>query len=139
MTLNYKSKKIKQWLTQEGIIFEPLVFYLQEQNGVSEWLGQILIDMARVLIIKKEIDDTFWSEVILAMTYIKNIRPITALKDLSLYQKLFNIPPDLTHLQVLGSTIYVLIHKEEQDLKSEKFVLQVMKNTLVRFDGHTIY
>lgn len=112
---------------------------LQEQNGVSERLGRTLMDMARALIIEGEIDDTFWPEVILAMTYIKNIRPTTALKGLSPYQKLFNTPPDPTHLRVLGSTIYVLIHEEERDLKSEKFVPQAMKGTLVGFDGHTIY
>lgn len=78
--------------------------------------------MAKALIIERVIDDTFWPEVILTMTYIKNIRPTTALKGLSPYQKLFNTPPDLTHLQVLGLTIYVFIHKEKQDLKSEKFV-----------------
>lgn len=95
--------------------------------------------MVRGLIIEERIDDTFWSEVILAIIFIKNIRLITALKGLSPYYKLFNTPPDLTHLRVLGSTIYVLIHKEERDLKSEKFVPRAMKGTLVGFDGHTIY
>ena len=134
-----QSKKVDQWLSQEGIILEPSAPYLQEQNGVSERVGRTLMDMARASIIEGGIDDIFWPEVILAMTYIKNIRPTTALNGLSPHQKLFNSPPDPTHLRVLGSTIYVLIHEEERELKSEKFVLQAMKGTLVGFDGHTIY
>lgn len=97
------------------------------------------MDMARASIIEGGIDDTFWPEVRLAMTYIKNIRPTTALNGLSPHQKLFNSPPDTTHLRVLGSTIYFLIHEEERELKSEKFVPRAMKGTLVGFDGHTIY
>ncbi len=73
------------------------------------------------------------------MTYIKNIRLTSALNGLNPHEKLHNTPPDPTHLRLLGSTIYILIHEEEQDLKSEKFVPQAMKGTLVRFDGHTIY
>ena len=73
------------------------------------------------------------------MTYIKSIRLTTALNGLNPHQKLFNIPPDPTRLQVLGCTIYVLIYKNEQELKSKKFVSQAMKDTLVGFDRHTIY
>lgn len=134
-----QSKKVDQWLAQEGIILEPSAPYSQEQNGVSERVGHTLMDMARASIIERGIDDMFWPKVILAMTYIKNIRPTSALNGLSPHEKLHNTPPDPTHLRVLGSTIYVLIHKEERDLKSEKFVLRAMKGTLVRFDGHTIY
>lgn len=77
----------------------------------------------------------FWPEVILAMTYIKNIRPTSALNGLSPHEKLHHTPPDPTHLRVLGSTIYVLIHEEERELKSEKFLPRAMKGTLVGFDG----
>lgn len=56
------------------------------------------MDMARASIIEGGIDDTFWPEAILAMTYIKNIRPTTALNGLSPHQKLFNSTPDPTHL-----------------------------------------
>lgn len=77
-----QSKKVDQLLAQEGIILEPSAPYSQEQNGVSERVGRTLMDMARASIIEGGIDDTFWPEVILAMTYIKNIGPTTALNGL---------------------------------------------------------
>ncbi len=35
--------------------------------------------MTRVTILKRNIDDELWSEIILAMTYVKNNRPTKAL------------------------------------------------------------
>lgn len=35
--------------------------------------------------------------------------------------------------------MYIFIHEEEQNLKSEKFEARALKGTLVRYDGHTIY
>ena len=106
---------------------------------MSEKLGRTLMEMARASIIEGGIDDSFWPEVILAMTYIKNIRLTKALQGLSPHQELFKTLPNLAHLQILGSTVYVLIHEEERELKSEKFVPRILKGKLVGFDGHTIY
>lgn len=35
--------------------------------------------------------------------------------------------------------MYVFIHEEEQNLKSEKFEAQALEGTLIGYDGHTIY
>lgn len=97
------------------------------------------MEMARASIIEGRIDDFFWPEVILAITYIKNLRPTKVLQGLSPYQELFKTLLNLAYLRVLGSTVYILIHEEECKFKSEKFVLCALKNKLVGFDGHTIY
>ncbi len=73
------------------------------------------------------------------MTQVKNVRPTNALKGGNPHQALHNSPPSVNHLRVLGSTVYVFIHKEERNLKSEKFKARALKGTLVRYDGHTIY
>lgn len=73
------------------------------------------------------------------MTYVKNIRPTGALSGKTSYELQSHEPPNLSHLRVLGSTVYVLIHEEERHLKSEKFEPRALKGTLVGYDGHTIY
>ncbi len=78
------------------------------------------MDMTRVTILKSNIDDDLWPELVLAMTYVKNNRPTRALQDLSPYESYTHEPPDLAHLHILGSTVYVFLHEEEQMLKSEK-------------------
>lgn len=73
------------------------------------------------------------------MTHIQNLRLTSTLKGLSPHKLLHNELPELSYLRLLGSTVYVLIHKEEQELKSETFVLRALKGKLVRFDNHIIY
>lgn len=42
-------------------------------------------------------------------------------------------------MQVFESTVDVFIYKKEQNLKLEKFEVEVLKGILVGYDGHTIY
>ena len=78
------------------------------------------MDMTRATILEGSLDDELWPEVVLAMTYVKNVRPTKALGGDSPYHALQAIQPDIQHLRVLGSTVYVFLHEEERDLKSEK-------------------
>ena len=102
-------------------------------------MGRTIIDMTRATILEGSLDDKLWPEVGLAMTYVKNVRPTKALGGDSPYHALQTIQPDIQHLWVLGSTVYVLLHEEERDLKFEKWNPRVLPGTLVGYDGHTIY
>ncbi len=73
------------------------------------------------------------------MIKVQNVRPTYLLEDKNPYEVHFNKAPEISHLQVLGSTVYVFIYEEEQNLKSEKFEARALKGTLVGYDGHTIY
>lgn len=120
-------------------MFEPSALYFQEQNGVSERMGRIIIDMTRAIILEDNIDNDLWPELVLAMTYIKNSRPTQALKNITPYKTQFYKQPDLTHLQILSSTVYILLHEEERLIKSEKWGPQALKGILVGYNEHTIY
>ena len=75
-----QSKRVWKWLSKEGIIFKLSAPYSQELNGLSERTGRTIIDMTRVTILKGNIDDDLWPEIVLAMTHVKNLRPTSALK-----------------------------------------------------------
>lgn len=79
------------------------------------------MDIARITIIDGKIDNDLWPEIILAMTQVKKARPISSLEDKNPHKVHFNKPQEISHLRVLGSTVYVFIHEEEQNLKFEKF------------------
>ena len=134
-----QSHQADDWMQKEGITFEPSAPYSQEQNDVSERMGRTIMDMTRATILEGNIDDDLWPELVLAMTYIKNSRPTKALDNLSPHEAHFHEQPSLTHLRILGSTVYVLLHKEERSMKSEKWAPRALKGTLVVYDGHTIY
>ncbi len=134
-----QSHNADDWLQIEGITFEPSAPYSQEQNGVSERMGRTIMDMTRATILEGNIDDDLWPELVLAMTYIKNSRPTRALENISPHEAHFHEQPNLAHLRILGSTVYVLLHEEERSMKSEKWAPQALKGILVGYDGHTIY
>lgn len=113
--------------------------YFQEQNRVLERTRRTIIDIIRAKIFEQNINDNLWPEIILAISQVKNIRSISALKRDNLYQVLHNSPLNVNHLRVLGSTVYVFIHKEKQNLKLEKFEVRVLKSIFVKYNGHTIH
>ena len=99
------------------------------------------MDMTRATILEGNIDDELWPEIVLAMTYIKNNRPTKALPSNSTPHEVQNPEntTDVSHLRVLGSTVYVFLHGEERSRKSEKWAPRALKGTLVGYDGHTIH
>lgn len=130
---------MEDWLSKEGIIFELSAPYSQEQDGVSERMGRTIMDMTQATILEGNLDDDLWPEVILTMTYVKNVRPTKALEGKTPHLAQNDNNPNIQHLQILGSTVYVFLHEEERTLKSEKWKPRALRGTLVGYDGHTIY
>ena len=98
------------------------------------------MDIVRAIILKDEIDDTLWPEIVLTMTHIKNLRPTRVMKSfISSIEMQNQAIPDLHNFRILGSNVYVFLHEEKQSLKSVKWEAFVLRRKLVGFDGHTIY
>ncbi len=98
------------------------------------------MDMMRATIVESGIDDNLWPEIVLAMTYIKNLQPTRALKGLiSLIEMPNQALPDLHHLRILGYNIYVFLHKEKQSLKSANKEARALRRKFVGFNGHTVH
>lgn len=56
------------------------------------------MDMTRVIILKGNIDNDLWPELVFAMIYIKNSWPTQTFENISLYKAQFYKQPDLTYL-----------------------------------------
>lgn len=98
------------------------------------------MEMVQATILEQGIEDMLWPEVVLAMTYVKNLWQTQVLeKSINLIKKQDNTLFSLQYPHVLGSTIYVFLHKKEHVLKSAKWDVRALKGNLIRFDGHTIY
>lgn len=97
------------------------------------------MDMTHATILDRNIDDDLWLEVILAMSQIKNVKPIKALEGNNPHKAHFKKSPNINYLQVLGTIIYMFIYKKERTLKLEKFEARALKDIFVGYDGHTIY
>ena len=134
-----QSHNADNWLQREEITFEPSAPYSQEQNNISKRMGKRIMDITKATILEGNIDNNLWQELVLAITYIKNSQPTQALKNISPYKNPFHDQPNVTYLQILGSTVYILLHKEKRLMKSEKWASQALKRILVGYNEHTIY
>lgn len=79
------------------------------------------MDMTYAIILNRNIDNNLWSKIILVITLVKNIKLISLFEDKNPYKVHFKKILEIKYLQVFGFTVYVLIYKEEWNLKSEKF------------------
>ena len=102
-------------------MFKPSASYSQEQNSVPEKMGRTILDMTKATILESNINNNLWPELVLAMTYIKNSRPMQALENISPHKAQFHEKPNLAHLRILSFTLYILLHKEERLIKLEKW------------------
>ena len=62
-----------------------------------------------------------------------------AVQNLSPHETYTHKLPNLSHLWIPGSTVYIFLYEEKQTLKSEKWALKALKRILMGYDGHTIY
>ena len=76
--------------------------------------------MTRATILERNINDDLWPELVLAMTYVKNNWLTRAVQKFSPHKAYIHTLSNLSHLRVLGSTVYAFPYKEGQTLKLEK-------------------
>lgn len=91
----------------------------QNYGNISEFLDHIKLLEEQIDATKGNLEDKLWPEIVLAMTYVKNIRRTKALDGDNPYHAQQISNPNIQHFRVLGSTVYVRLHEEERALKSE--------------------
>lgn len=104
----YSSKEWNQYARQEGIQLQYTVPHTPEQNGVAERLNRTLFNMARCFVNDStHLIKPLWAELMRTACYIKNRIPTSANEGFkSSYEMLFNRPPPINHLRVIGSKCY---------------------------------
>lgn len=126
----YTSNAFKKYCREKGIRQKYTVPYTPQQNGVAERFNRTIIEKARTMILEAKLQKRFWSEAVLAATYIVNRCPTRALKegrDSSTPAELwYGKKPDISNLRVFGCTAYAHIAKElrkKLDSKTTKCVM----------------
>lgn len=88
-----------------GIIHQRTCAYSPQQNGITERKHKHIPEVTRALRFQANIPLRFWGHYVVAAVYIINRLPSSIL-GMSPYQKLFNKPPFLTYIKVLGCLCY---------------------------------
>ena len=82
-------------------------------NGVAERLNRTLVESTKSILYEAELEDEWWAEAIMTVTYLTNLSPTAALQDQSLtpFKAWKGIKPDLSHLRIFGSECWVHVPK----------------------------
>jgi hypothetical protein len=77
-TGEYNNQLFKDYLSANGISFEPSAPYTQNQNGVSERAIQTIVEKACSMLFDAKLSEGFWEEAVRTAVYLKNRSPTRA-------------------------------------------------------------
>jgi len=89
---------------------------------VAKEKNQIIVEMARCMIKEKGLPTSFWGEVVHTAIYILNTFSTHVLEDTTPYEAWFGVQPNISHLQIFGSTYFIHVPKENKKKLDEKSI-----------------
>ena len=119
----------------EGIDLQPCVAYSHHQNGVAERVFQDIVKHAISVLHEANLPIELWYEVSRTIVRIKNVMPHSFI-GCTPYQAMWDRPPDVSYLRVIGSEAWVLVPKQ---LREHKFQPRAVKCHLVGYEGSNQY
>ena len=119
----YIGKIFERWLLENGIRHETTVAYTPEQNGVAERINRTILESARSMMHFASLSLSLWAEACNTAVYLLNRAATKSVDGKTPFEIWKGMKPNLSHIRVFGSTLYVHIPKENRgklDLKSIK-------------------
>lgn len=104
--LEFTHKEFEKFLEKEGIQAERTNAYTPEENGVSERFNYTAVDAIKTMLRDSNLGDRFWSEALLAFTYVWN-RVCHGNREKTPIELFSGRAPSVKHLKIFGSKAYV--------------------------------
>ena len=103
------NKELQDWLTSQGIELQMIAPYSPSQNGATEHLNRMLIELARAMMIAQDVPPYLWEYAVQHAMYICERAPAAALAGKTPYETWYGAKPDVTHLREFGGPVYILL------------------------------
>ena len=103
----YDNRFFLEFLSAEGISYEPAAPYTQNQNGVSERKIRTIVEQARTMLLEASLPECFWADTVATAFYILNRSPMKALAGKTPFKAWFGRQPNLAHLRHFGCDAYL--------------------------------
>jgi transposase InsO family protein len=104
----FKNSKIKDYCDEKGIKYEFSTKYTPQQNGVVERKNRTLIDVARSMLSKYNVSDSFWAEAINTACHASNRLYCHRLLKKTPYELLIGRKSNMSYFLVFGCKCYIL-------------------------------
>lgn len=110
----YVSLEFEDYLKKQGIKARRTNVETPQENGIAERYNRTLMDTVRAMLAEAKCDKSLWAEAVKAANYIRNRCPTAALDGMVPQQAWSGRKPDVSHMRVFGSTVYVGIPKQQR-------------------------
>jgi len=135
----FKSVRVKEFLSAHGIRQLFTCPYTPEHNGLIERLWRTLHSMASTMMYEKHVLPELWEEAHKTANYLYNRIPptnVTSYGLISPYQLFYGTgPPNLSHIRMFGSKAFV--HRTDPDV-GKTFDMKAYEGILVGYDEEHI-
>ena len=118
----YVGKEFETWLLENDIRHETTVSYTPEQNGVSERLNRTVLESARSMLHFSSLPLELWAKASNCAVYLLNRVATRSVEGKTPYEVWKGVKPNLSHVRVFGSTVFVHIPKEKRSKFEPKAV-----------------
>ena len=105
----YVNQRFRDFLLEKGIIHEKTPAYSPASNGMAERENRTLVEMARAMIISKNLPLRLWAEAVHCAAQVMNRVPNRKEVTTTPFESWFGRKPDVSHFRIFGSTAFVHI------------------------------
>lgn len=127
------------FLKQNGIRHRLTVSNTPQQNGVAERKNRSLVDITRCLLIQSGLSKGFWAETVYTANYLRNRCPSKSLNGCTPFEVLYETSPNLNHLRVFGSRVFVLNKDTQKDKLEDRSIEGIMIGYSEESKGYRIW
>ncbi|KAI1670089.1 hypothetical protein L13192_05605 [Pyrenophora tritici-repentis] len=119
-----------------GIRYEPRAEYTEEQNGLAERAGSLLVIRARAMRIQAGLPKSLSHELLRTAAYVLNRTPTEALQWKTPYEIVWKTKPKVQHMRPIGCRAYVLNRLLK---RGDKLESRALIGHLVGYDSTNIF
>ncbi|KAE9297506.1 hypothetical protein PF008_g23728 [Phytophthora fragariae] len=115
--VEFVNKKMKGFLTDHGIELRPTNAYTPKENSLVEKQNGNLMNKVRAIREATGLSESLWGEVLMFVVEVDNMNSTKALPDMTPYQKLTGMKPDVSKLHVCGCVAFAHVPKKKRASK----------------------
>ena len=136
----YTSKEFHNFCSEKGIQRQFSLPGTPQQNGVSERMNRTLSEMARTVMCHANLPQKLWAELINTAAYLRNRSPTSSLNnDSTPYEIWFGRKPNVGHLRVIGSKVFVHIPAFKRRKFDSKSKVGILVGYASQYKGYRVY
>lgn len=105
---------LQDYFKLKGIYYEMTNAYIPQENGISEWMNCMLVEMAHTMLSDAGLPNAYWGDAVLYAPHVLNCIPTRAIAECLTPHKAFTENrPSVMHLKIFRCKAHIHIPDEK--------------------------